>query len=247
MKKIHNLDDGKYMQKWNVESKAIVMEWFEKFLKAHPEKEFIYRPHPVEFNVLDEDSTISILDEKYPNFHYINKYAIQEWIRPCDYLNTVISTSIIDVYLLEKQCNILRPVELNPDFDNPLLVGAKTICTYDEFEKLNTDKNTDEFPVSREMIGQYYDFGDKLAYERICDYAEKMINDDSFKHDFYPNPSRFHRLKFIIKRSLDVPKLIPAVIKSAIKNKSSTSKTKDNRSIYEKNAKKIREIVNQSS
>ena len=60
----HNLDDGKYMQKWNVESKAIVMEWFEKFLKAHPEKEFIYRPHPVEFNVLDEDSTISILDEK---------------------------------------------------------------------------------------------------------------------------------------------------------------------------------------
>lgn len=243
----HNLDDGKYMQKWNVESKAIVMEWFEKFLKAHPEKEFIYRPHPVEFNVLDEDSTISILDEKYLNFHYINKYAIQEWIRPCDYLNTVISTSIIDVYLLEKQCNILRPVELNPDFDNPLLVGAKTICTYDEFEKLNTDKNTDEFPVSREMIGQYYDFGDKLAYERICDYAEKMINDDSFKQDFYPNPSRFHRLKFIIKRSLDVPKLIPAVIKSAIKNKSSTSKTKDNRSIYEKNAKKIREIVNQSS
>ena len=243
----HNLDDGKYMQKWNVESKAIVMEWFEKFLKAHPEKEFIYRPHPVEFNVLDEDSTISILDEKYPNFHYINKYAIQEWIRPCDYLNTVISTSIIDVYLLEKQCNILRPVELNPDFDNPLLVGAKTISTYEEFEKLNTLKNTEEFPVSREMIDQYYDFGDKLAYERICDYAEKMINDDSFKHDFYPNPSRFHRLKFIIKRSLDVPKLIPAVIKSAIKNKSSTSKTKDNRSIYEKNAKKIREIINQSS
>lgn len=149
--------------------------------------------------------------------------------------------------MLEKQCNILRPVELNPDFDNPLLVGAKTICTYDEFEKLNTNKNIEEFPVSREMIGQYYDFGDKLAYERICDYAEKMINDDSFKHDFYPNPSRFHRLKFIIKRSLDVPKLIPAVIKSAIKNKSSTSKTKDNRSIYEKNAKKIREIVNQSS
>ena len=57
----HNLDDGKYMQKWNVESKAIVMEWFEKFLKTHPEKEFIYRPHPVEFNVLDEDSTICLL------------------------------------------------------------------------------------------------------------------------------------------------------------------------------------------
>ena len=75
--------------------------------------------------------------------------------------------------MLEKQCNILRPVELNPDFDNPLLVGAKTISTYEEFEKLNTLKNTEEFPVSREMIDQYYDFGDKLAYERICDYAEK--------------------------------------------------------------------------
>ena len=86
-------------------------------------------------------------------------------------------------------------------------------------------------------------FGDKLAYERICDYAEEMIRDDSFKHDFYPNKSRFHRLKFIIKRSLQVPKLVPAVIKSAIKNRSSTSKTKDNRSIYEKNAERIREII----
>ena len=146
------------MQKWNVESKAIIMKWFEKFLAKYPDKEFIYRPHPVEFNVLDEDSTISILDEKYPNFHYINKYAIQEWIRPCDYLNTVISTSIIDVYLLEKQRNILRPVELNPDFDNPLLVGAKTVTSYEEFEKLNSSLEGGEFPVSSEMINQHYDF-----------------------------------------------------------------------------------------
>ena len=63
-------------------------------------------------------------------------------------------------------------------------MSRKQSAIYEEFEKLNTLKNTEEFPVSREMIDQYYDFGDKLAYERICDYAEKMINDDSFKQGF---------------------------------------------------------------
>ena len=88
----NSLEDGKYMQKWDIESKKIFMGWVEEFLKNHPEKEFIYRPHPVEYNVMSEDLNMYVLEEKYPNFHYISKYAIQEWIRPCDYLNTILST-----------------------------------------------------------------------------------------------------------------------------------------------------------
>lgn len=238
----NNLEDGKYMQKWDIESKKILMGWIKEFLDNHPEKEFIYRPHPVEYNVMSEDLNMYTLEKEYPNFHYISKYAIQEWIRPCDYLNTILSTSIIDVYLLEKQCNILRPVPLNPDFDNPLLLNAKYIDSYDDFEKANTSKLDCQFPISNEDVTKYYYFGDKLAYVNICDYAEKMINDDSFKADFYPIKSKFLRLKFVIRKSLTMPKIIPAVLKSAFSNKSSTSKTEKD-SIYAINAEKINKII----
>lgn len=238
----NNLEDGKYMQKWDIESKKILMGWIKEFLENHPEKEFIYRPHPVEYNVMSEDIDMYTLEKEYSNFHYISKYAIQEWIRPCDYLNTILSTSIIDVYLLKKQCNILRPVPLDPDFDNPLLLHADSIDSYEEFEKHNTSKNENPFPISDEDVNKYYYFGDKLAYEAICDYAEKMISDDSFKSNFYPNNSKFLRLKFVLRKSLSMPKIIPTVLKSAIKNKSSSSKTEKD-SIYAINAKKIDEII----
>lgn len=236
----NNLEDGKYMQKWDIESKKIFMKWVKKFLENHPEKEFIYRPHPAEDNVVTEDVNMYTMEKEYSNFHYIGKYAVQEWIRPCDYLNTCLSTSIIDVYLLKKQCNILRPVPLNPDFDNPLLLHAEYIDSYEEFEKGNTTVSNKPFPVSDEDVNKYYYFGDKLAYENICDYAEKMIADDSFKSDLYPTNPTFSRLKFIIKKSLTMPKGIPTVFKSAIKNKTTRKTEMESIDI---NAEKINKII----
>lgn len=236
----NNLEDGKYMQKWDIETKKIFMGWVKKFLEDHPEKEFIYRPHPAENNVVTEDVNMDALEKEYPNFHYIGKYAIQEWVRPCDYLNTVLSTSIIDVYLLKKQCNILRPVPLDPGFDNPLLRHADSIKSYEDFEKANTTKSDKPFPISDEDVNKYYYFGDKLAYESICDYAEKMIADDSFKSDFYPSNPTFSRLKFIIKKSLAMPKGIPSAFISTIKNKSVFETDMDSSNI---NAEKINKII----
>jgi len=236
----NNLADGKYMQKWDIETKKIFMKWVRKFLENHPEKEFIYRPHPAENNVVTDYFDAHALEEEYPNFHYIGKYAIQEWIRPCDYLNTCLSTSIIDVYLLKKQCNILRPVPLDSGFDNPLLVNADCIDSYEEFEKFNTSKSDKPFPVSDEEVNKYYYFGEKLVYENICDFAEKMINDDSFKSDFYPSNPTFSRLKFIIKKSLSMPKGIPIVFKSAFKNKSTHKSEMESDN---KNAEKINKII----
>lgn len=236
----NNLEDGKYMQKWDIETKKIFMDWVRKFLENHPDKEFIYRPHPAEDNVVTEYFDVQALEKKYSNFHYIGKYAVQEWIRPCDYLNTCLSTSIIDIYLLKKQCNILRPVPLDPGFDNPLLLHADYVSSYEEFEKFNTSKSDKPFPVSDEDVNKYYYFGDKLAYENICDYAEKMINDDSFKSDFYPSNPTFSRLKFIIKKSLSMPKGLPTVFKSAIKNKSINKSEMGPNNI---NAEKINKII----
>ena len=156
-------------------------------------------------------------------------------------MNTCLSTSIIDVYLLKKQCNILRPVPLNPDFDNPLLLHATDyIDSYEKFENGNTVKSDKPFPIPDEDVNKYYYFGDKLVYENICDYAEKMIGDDSFKSDLYPTNPTFSRLKFIIKKSLAMPKGIPTVFKSALKNKSIHKSEMETIDI---NAEKINKII----
>ena len=144
--------------------------------------------------------------------------------------------------IIPKQCNILRPVPLDPEFDNPLLLHADSIDSYDEFERANSTKSDNPFPISDEDVNKYYYFGDKLAFESICDFVEKMIADDSFKSDFYPSKSKFLRLKFVIRKSLSMPKIIPTVLRSAFSNKSSQSKTEKD-SIYAINAKKIDNIV----
>ena len=107
----------------------------------------------------------------------------------------------------------------------------------------NINKYDNEFPVSDETINKYYYFGDKLAYELICDYAEEMINDDFFEEDFYPMNPLLLRLKFILKKSLSMPKIIPTVIKSGFSNTSSLH-DENIEVIFDKNAKKIKDIVN---
>ncbi len=241
----NNLEDGKYLQKWDCESKDVLLDWVERFLKNNPDKEFIYRPHPAEHNYKGVDTRIFDLEERYPNFHCIGAYAIQEWIRPCEYLNTISSTSTIDVYLQNKQCNILRPVPLDREFCNPLLIHADCITSYEDFEYYNTVGVNGKFPVPQEDIDKYYYFGEKLAYENICDFAEKMIKEDKYKADFYPDDSKFSRLKFAIKKSLSMPKIIPRILKSIITNKSTISKTDSIDSKYAENAKKIFKIINE--
>ena len=70
-----------------------------------------------------------------------------------------------------------------------------------------------------------------------------MINDDFFEEDFYPMNPLLLRLKFILKKSLSMPKIIPTVIKSGFSNTSSLHDENID-VIFDKNAKKIKDIVN---
>ena len=67
-----------------------------------------------------------------------------------------------------------------------------------------------------------------------------MINDDSYKSDFYPTNPTISRLKFIIKKSLAMPKGIPTVIKSAFRNSSIHESEMKSSNI---NAEKINKII----
>ena len=198
-----DMKDENKVYKWNemsVSSKDAIMSWIEKFIKDNPSSEFIYRPHPSEYKNNDPQEFYE-LEKKYSNFHFIFKHPIQDWIVASDYINTWISTSIIDVYLLNKKCNILRPVELDPYFDVETFVDAHHITTYEEFERENSKNSQNGFPISDEILSEYYNFSqDTFVFKEICDYIEEIINDDSYNRDFYKYSPFIDNLLFIIKK-----------------------------------------------
>lgn len=174
--------DGSEFKNIMIESKRHIMDWVKKFLVKNNDKEFIYRPHPNE--ALFHDDELNKLSEEYPNFHLISKYSVQQWIINSNFINTWISTSIIDAFFMNKHCNILRPVKLDENYDSPLMINARHISTYEEFERVNT-VNNEMFPIKPSLIKQYYDFTDKPAYKAICDYVDLIIDDPSYEQDFY--------------------------------------------------------------
>lgn len=178
--------DGYEYKKLMVESKKQIMKWVKKFIDKYENVEFIYRPHPNEARF--EDPELLELANEKPNFYYISDYSVQQWIVNSDFINTWISTSIIDAYFLGKQCNILRPVKIDENYDSQLLIEAEHTSTYAEFEKFNLLNNT-KFPIAKEIIKKYYNISEKPSYELICDLIELMIRDSSYEQDFYTTNS----------------------------------------------------------
>jgi surface carbohydrate biosynthesis protein len=176
--------DGYEFKKLMVESKKNIIDWIQLFLIEHDNKEFIYRPHPNEAQF--EDPKLIKLAKKYPNFHVISDYSVQEWIINSDFINTWISTSIIDAYFMNKHCNILRPVQINKENDIPFLINSQHISSYSEFKRANNEKNT-AFPIPPELIKKYYKFPNAPVYESICDYIDMIIKDSYFEQNFNIN------------------------------------------------------------
>lgn len=194
-------------KKWNeisIESQKLILEWIERFVSENPNQEFIYRPHPSEIKDTNY-SHLKRIDEKYPNFHFIFKYSVQDWILNCDYINSWISTSIVECYVLKKVCNILRPVKVDEYFDIPFYINADHICDYESFKERNLSKENTKFPIEHNEIKKYYDdIGEEdLIYKKICDYIETLINDDSLNEDYYNHGAIIDNLKFFIGKIFD--------------------------------------------
>ena len=189
-------------KKWNeisIKSQKLILEWIEQFVRENPNQEFIYRPHPSE---LKDTNYLHLqkLDEKYANFHFIFKYSVQDWILNCDYINSWISTSIVECYVLKKVCNILRPVKVDEYFDIPFYINADHISDYESFKERNLSKKNNKFPIAHNEIKEYYDdIGEEeFIYKKICDYIEVVINEDSFNEDYYNHGPIIDNLKFLI-------------------------------------------------
>lgn len=201
----------------SINSQQKILEWIEKFVSVNPKHEFIYRPHPSEIKSTDY-SYLNELDEKYSNFHFILKYSVQDWILSSDYINTWISTAIVECYSLNKVCNILRPVKVDTYFDIPFYIHADHICDYESFEQRNLSKENSKFPIEDNEIKMYYDTigSEKFYYKEICDYIEFMIENDLFKKDYYYHGPIIDNLVYVFKKILN--NRIFAIFKNLLDN-----------------------------
>lgn len=154
-------------------SRGIVLDWLDQYLQTHDDI-VIYRPHPGE-KVTGE---MKALQQIYPDrFFWIGEESIQQWITACDVCNSWISTAIIESYMAKKTVNMCIPGPVPKDFFPPILVGCKTITTYEEFLHGQEEKpfDSDTFPISQEKIDYFYRIDDTFAYMHVCDVIEELL------------------------------------------------------------------------
>lgn len=233
MKKMGENNYGE-LESIQIKSQKEIVKWIEKFIQEHLDVEFIYRPHPSEF----ENEELLKLNEKYDNFHYISKYSIQDWIVNCDVINTWYSTSLIEIFVLGKSCNILRPFKLNKYFDIPYMIDAVHVEDYNSFEKNNIEEKGN-FPVSKESLDEYYLINDDFVYKKIADRVELMIQSDEYKGKFYKYPPFLETFWLILSRVFSKHFFI--LIKGFLFKQTSQTDNEDYWS--EKRIKKLKEFV----
>lgn len=176
LKQMTGTDTFKF-SKLSTDSQKIILVWFEKTIKDNTDVIFIYRPHPAEHN----NNNLNKFAEKYTNFRIIRDYSVKQWILTCDIIYTWFSTSIAEIYYSNKNCHILRPLEIPYDNDTILTKDALFTKNYNEFKKTLIIEEY-SFPIKKEIINYSYNFNPKIAsYLRICDVMEEVFHGKEYK------------------------------------------------------------------
>lgn len=172
-------------------SMAETLDWFDRYLAAHPDTELVYRRHPSEWN----SPALAALSEKRPNFHVIFADSVKQWIVAADQIFVWMSTAIAEVYFAGKSCHILRPQPVEHTYDPVIYKDARYVTDYDAFAA--AAESDAPFPIAPEVIEGYFDRGEQPAYLRMADLLEQVYREPPRDMPFSP-PFRphFNLLKF---------------------------------------------------
>lgn len=182
-----------------------IMGFIQRYIKSHPEVEYVYRPHPSEL----KNEQLDIIKDSNPNFHIISELNVKQWIKICDQINTWNSTAISEVYFEKKPCLVIDipQEELTPPAVNyriRIIDDSKKITTYNDFEEWNDSINCfseDEFPINRKTFNEYYGYTDfkRPVYIKLCDELEKIYENNDYMQLYnnnVPLNERLHQLKY---------------------------------------------------
>ena len=166
----NNLNWGKEKTDERIEidtkSRDIIVKWIEEYTKEN-DCEIIYRPHPA------EDIHYNIKADN--NIHIIRENSIRTWIKNSEKIHAWYSTSITEIYFMNKICSILRPIDLPKSMHSKLLNSGKFIKTYEEFCDFNNNCE-EKFPIDENLIlNEFYIDEEEYAYEKICNLVDDII------------------------------------------------------------------------
>ena len=179
----------------SVESRKILIPWFEEALRKYPNEVLIYRPHPDE---IAKSEDLHKLVEKYSNFYVIGDLSLKHWFNAADKIYNWHSTGIIDAVILNKTCRMLRPYEIASEYDYKLFEGASEIKSLkeflDDYETLDYTTGLD-----KEKVDDYYYLPQRHVYLGICDFLEEMLNTD--KYDIHYTAEEKNRFRKVYYRA----------------------------------------------
>lgn len=183
----------KYLEEFtkiSLDSRKLLLSWFEEVLILYPNDVLIYRPHPDEMAKSEE---LKDLSKKYKNFYVIADMPLKHWCNAADKVYNWYSTGMIDVVVLNKPCRILRPYFISDEYDYRLFYTADHIKTLDDFledyESLVTSNGLDF-----KMLEDYYYIPERFVYQDICDILEEMLNTDRYDINYTKEEkSRFRK------------------------------------------------------
>ena len=174
-------------------SMAETLDWFDRYLGAHPEVQLVYRRHPSEWN----SPALDALAKKRPNFRVIFADSVKQWIVAADDIYLWMSTAVAEVYCAGKSCRVLRPVPIEHEYDPVIYKNADCLTDYAAFAAAADARGDAPFPIAREVIEGYFDQSGRPAYRRMADLLEQVHREtprgDPFAPPFRP---RFNLLKF---------------------------------------------------
>ena len=173
-----NVQDPELVELSNVsyESQKKILEWIQTAVNMYEDIIFIYRPHPAEAN----NKSIQNLERTYSNFRCISELSVKQWIIASDIIYNWYSTSIADVYFANKNCHILRPVDIPRELECRIFEKGDFIRTKEDFLDTIATNNSASFPIPVENINYAYSNNQEMTYLRIADVCERVLKEDSF-------------------------------------------------------------------
>lgn len=172
-----NVQDPELVELSNVsyESQKKILEWIQTAVNMYEDIIFIYRPHPAEAN----NKSIQGLERTYSNFRCISELSVKQWIIASDIIYNWYSTSIADVYFANKNCHILRPVDIPRELECRIFEKGDFIRTKEDFLDTIVTNNSASFPIPVDNINYAYSNNQEMTYLRIADVCEKVLKEDS--------------------------------------------------------------------
>ncbi|MFA6308341.1 MAG: surface carbohydrate biosynthesis protein [Clostridia bacterium] len=161
----------------SIKSQEIIINWFKSIMDSNSNIVFIYRPHPAEAN----NPELVQLAKQYSNFFVISNCSVKQWIISCDMIYTWISTSLAEIYMSEKMCHILRPINIPVEREQTIFKNAKFITSYKDFVE-TFQKTKCKFPLDVELLlSHYYIDKNEATYLKIIRVLENVYKTNDFK------------------------------------------------------------------